>query len=87
MTRVSHHDPDILIPCELQRSSHMLRGCNVDRVGDIIAENAGGFAGCEGIAALIGEEHLHDARRRRETKIGIWVSTTGAVLGPSRLGT
>lgn len=66
MTRVSHHEPDILLPCKLQRGSHMLRRADINRVGDIIAKDAGGLAGREGVAALIGEEQLHDARRRRE---------------------
>lgn len=63
MARVSHDNPDIHVPRELQRGSHMLGRCNIDRIGDIIAENAGGLARSEGVAALIGEEQLHDARR------------------------
>lgn len=63
MAGVADNHADVVLGCKSQGGGDIGGARDVDGIADVVAQQAGLRLGREGIAALVGEEGLHDRRR------------------------
>lgn len=63
MASVADNHTDVVLGRKGQGGGHVGSARDVDSIADVVAQQAGLRLGREGIAALVGEEGLHDRRR------------------------